>query len=98
MITQQHLHVGSNGFETVELQVCLTNDEFSRHDTYVNLIQSIECEGIAVKYKVESVNSRNTTFANFEYENHEYYMSISSTKGQADLEYYMQLLLGENET
>ena len=98
MITQQHLHVGSNGFETVELQVCLTNDEFYRHDTYVNLNQSIECEGIAVKYKVESVNSRNTTFANFEYENHEYYMSISSTKGQADLEYYMQLLLGENET
>ncbi|MCX4384246.1 MAG: hypothetical protein OSJ39_00435 [Clostridia bacterium] len=98
ILQQSFMNVANGRVDIINFEVCLTNDEFSRHDTYVNLIQYIEYEGIAVKYKVESVNNRNTTFANFEYENHEYYMSISSTKGQADLEYYMQLLLGENET
>lgn len=96
MITQQHLHVGSNGFETVELQVCLTNDEFARHEIYDDLDNSQVIEGITVQYTLQNDNSKNTFLINFEYENHEYYMSISSTKGQSDLEYYMQLLLGKN--
>ena len=96
VIEQSFMNVMNGGMDLVDFEICLTNDEFSRHDQYNELSKIYIYKEFELQYKTVELNNRNTTFANFEYENHEYYMSISSTKGQADLEYYMQLLLGKN--
>ncbi len=96
ILQQSFMNVVNGRVDIINFEVCLTNDEFARHEIYDDLDNSQVIEGITVQYTLQNDNSKNTFLINFEYENHEYYMSISSTKGQSDLEYYMQLLLGKN--
>lgn len=95
IIEQQYIYIDNLNFDTVLLDICLTNDEFDRFDKFQNLKQNRQVNGINVEYSLTEENDGNTIMAKCEVDSYRYYWNISTLQGAERIDFYINYLFGE---
>ena len=95
IIEQQYIYIDDDNFDTIQLEICLTQDEFDRFDKFQNLKQNRQVNGISVIYSVTEENDGNTIMAKCEVDSFRYYWNISTLQGAERIDFYINYLFGE---
>ena len=90
-IIQGVMFVSQSGFDTLQLGICFSNDEFQKFDDFNALNESVIVDDITVNYR--SVSSDwNYIYSKFVADDVVYYLSIETTGGVEVLQSYVELL------
>lgn len=90
-IIQGVMFVSQSGFDTLQLGICFSNDEFQKFDDFNALNESVIVDDITVNYR--SVTSDwNYIYSKFVADDVVYYLSIETTGGVEVLQSYVELL------
>lgn len=93
-LTQQSLFLSATGFDTVNLGIVLTDDEFQYFDYFYKLTEETEIGGIRITTAQEFIENKYNIKAKFAYEDITYFLEIVTDSAEGKLEYYVNTLLG----
>lgn len=95
IIEQQYVYIDSSSFDTILLDVCLTQDEFDRFEKFQSLKEQKTVNDIVVQYSIAQAGNRNTVMAKCEVDSYRYYWNISTLQGAERIDFYINYLFGE---
>lgn len=90
-IVQGVMFVSQSGFDTLQLGICFSNDEFQKFDDFGDLTDTIQIDTISVNYRIDT-SDRNYIYSKFVADDVVYYLSIETTGGVEVLQSYVELL------
>ena len=91
-ILQNAMFLGQNGFDSILLGICFSNDEFQRFDAFTEFTDEMSIGETTVNYKVVT-QARNDIYAKFSVDDVVYYLNVTTSGGAEVLEQYVNLLL-----
>lgn len=92
IIYQEYNYYDENNYDSVKLEICFTDDQFSRYVKYENLKSLKQIDGIEVKYKITQKNNKFEIFAKCHVDSYYYYFEILSVGGEERIDYYINYL------
>lgn len=90
-IVQSVMFVSQSGFDTLQLGICFSNDEFQKFDDFGDLTDTIQIDTISVDYRIDT-RDWNYIYSKFVANDVVYYLSIETTGGVEVLQSYVELL------
>lgn len=91
-VIQNVFFISEHGFDTLQLGICFSADNFQRFDSFKDLDESLIVENIIVNYKVD-VLEQNYIYAKFVVDDVIYYLNVTTFSGVESLQHYVALLL-----
>lgn len=94
IIEQSYIYFDQSHYDVVELNICLTNDDFNRFEIYQKLHNQITVNGIEVQYSITEQPNEYSILAVCQVESYRYYWQITALQGEERIEYYIGYLFG----
>lgn len=92
IIYQEYNYYDENNYDSVKLEICFTEDKFSRYEIYENLQSIKQIDSIEVKYSISKKNNKSEIFAKCYVDSYYYYFEILSLGGEERIDYYISYL------
>lgn len=94
IIEQHYFYFDQSHYDDVQLDICLTNDDFDRYERYQNCSNQMTVNDIEVKYLITEAANRYSILAVCQVESYRYYWQITALQGEERIEYYIGYLFG----
>lgn len=94
IISQQYFYFDENNYDIVNLDICLTKDEFVEFEKYHNFQTQRNISGIDVQYKLRQSVDGCEILAKCEVDSVRYFWTINALQGEERLDYYIGYLFG----
>lgn len=89
------IDINNGSFDSIYLNICLSNDEFERFNKFSELTEQKTVNDIVVQYSIAQEGNRNTVMAKCEVDSYRYYWNISTLQGAERIDFYINYLFGE---
>lgn len=78
-LVQQSIVPDISGFDTIELNIVLTEDKFQSFENFEKFTDTVVIDSVTVQYKIETTGQTSKIFASFQDSSVVYYLQISTS-------------------
>lgn len=92
IIYQEYNYYDENNYDIIKLEICFSDDQFSRYDRFQNIDDIKNIDDIEVKYSIVPTSNKFKILAKCHVDSYYYYFEILSFGGEERIDYYINYL------